>query len=86
MQIRRVSHTEARERCGIRYKSDHLEGLAFPYLNPDNPSGRVDAERGDVPEIAELTFPVNESVKAILKERVTHNQSVGAVEHERRRT
>jgi hypothetical protein len=31
---RRVTHAEAREVCGIRYKSDHLEGIAFPYFDP----------------------------------------------------
>jgi hypothetical protein len=35
-QVRRVSHQEAQEVCGIRYRSQHLEGLAFPYLNPRN--------------------------------------------------
>ena len=29
--VRRVTHAEARDVCGLRYSSDHLEGVAFPY-------------------------------------------------------
>lgn len=32
--LRRVTHTEARDYCGIRYKSDHYEGIAIPYVDP----------------------------------------------------
>ena len=44
---RRVTHGEARELCGIQYKSDHLEGIAFPNLNPADDgvrTWRVDAD------------------------------------------
>lgn len=32
--VRCVSHLEAFNLCGIRYKSEHLEGIAYPYHNP----------------------------------------------------
>ena len=50
-RVRRVTHAEARELCGIRYKSDHLEGLAFPYLNPDDDQARTWRVRRDNPEV-----------------------------------
>ncbi len=50
-QVRRVAHHEAREQCGIRYKTDHLEGIAFAYVDPV--SGRVCTYRvrRDSPEL-----------------------------------
>ena len=33
-RVRRVTHDEALEICGIQYRSEHLEGVAFPYVDP----------------------------------------------------
>ncbi len=49
--LRRVTHTEARNRCGIKYKSDHLEGLAIPYLDPDDDRVLTWRIRRDNPEV-----------------------------------
>ena len=49
--VRRVSHTEARDVCGIRYKSDHLEGLAFPYRTPHDDTIVTWRIRRDHPEV-----------------------------------
>jgi len=49
--VRPVTHIESQEVCGIRYKSDHLEGLAFPYLNPDNDAIQTWRVRRDNPEV-----------------------------------
>lgn len=49
--VRRVSHDEARALCGIRYKSEHLEGIAFPYLNPENDQVVTWRVRRDHPEV-----------------------------------
>jgi len=49
--LRRVTHTEARDHCGIQYRSDHLEGLAIPYLNPDDDRVLAWRVRRDHPEV-----------------------------------
>jgi hypothetical protein len=49
--VRRVPHEEARALCGIKYKSDHLEGLAFPFLDPDDDRVLAWAVRRDHPEV-----------------------------------
>ncbi len=57
-QVRRVSHEEARDLCGIRYKSEHLEGIAFPYLDPED--GRIVTwrVRRDHPEVENDGTPI----------------------------
>ncbi|MBI2834771.1 MAG: DUF3631 domain-containing protein [Acidobacteria bacterium] len=57
-RVRRVDGAEARDLCGIRYQSDQLEGLAFPYLDPDD--GRVVTwrVRRDHPELESDGKPV----------------------------
>jgi len=58
-RVRRVTHEEARFNCGIRYKSDHLEGLAFPYLDPKNEDRVVHWRvRRDNPEVESNGKPV----------------------------
>jgi hypothetical protein len=49
--VRRVSHVEARDMCGIQYKSRHLEGLAFPYFDPERATVGTWRVRRDHPEI-----------------------------------
>lgn len=49
--LRRVTHTEARDHCGIKYRSDHLEGLAIPYLDPDDGRVLTWRVRRDNPEV-----------------------------------
>jgi hypothetical protein len=49
-QVRRVTHQEALDVCGVRYKSDHLEGLAFPYLDPETDQPCTWRVRRDHPE------------------------------------
>lgn len=48
---RRVTHQEARDLCGIRYKSDHLEGVAIAYLDPDDDRIAYWRVRRDNPEM-----------------------------------
>lgn len=49
---RRVTHAEARDQCGIRYKSDHLEGIAIPYRDPRDEAKVVGYRvRRDHPEV-----------------------------------
>ena len=48
--IRRVTHAEAREVCGITLKSEHLEGIAFPFLDPEDDAIRDWTVRRDNPE------------------------------------
>jgi hypothetical protein len=48
--IRRVTHHEAVDVCGIRYKSDHLEGIAYPYVNPTTGQTTSWRVRRDHPE------------------------------------
>ena len=50
--LRRVTHTEARDHCGIKYRSDHLEGIAIPYLDPDDDRVLTWRIRRDNPEVA----------------------------------
>lgn len=49
-QIRRVTHTEAREVCGIRYHSADLAGLWYPSLDPEHGTIRTGRVRRDHPE------------------------------------
>src|SRR5262245_14341081 len=49
--VRRVTHTEAREICGIRDSSNHLEGLSFPYTKPNDDSVLTYRVRRDRPEV-----------------------------------
>src|SRR4030095_5186109 len=49
--VRRVSPHEAQDACGIRYRSPHLEGLAFPYLDPRNGRELTCRVRRDHPEM-----------------------------------
>ena len=49
--LRRVTHTEARDHCGIKYRSDHLEGIAIPYLDPDDDRVLTWRIRRDNPEV-----------------------------------
>ena len=49
-QIRRVTHREARDECGIRHRSDHLEGIWYPSLDPDRGTVRSGRLRRDHPE------------------------------------
>jgi putative DNA primase/helicase len=46
----RVSHCEAIEICGIRYRSDRLEGVAFPYVDPRSGAVVTWRVRRDHPE------------------------------------
>jgi putative DNA primase/helicase len=48
---RRVTHAEARDGCGIRYKSNHLEGIAIPHVDPANDQVRTWRVRRDHPEM-----------------------------------
>jgi hypothetical protein len=56
--LRRVTHTEARDICGICYKSTHLEGIAFPYLNPETGDIVTWRVRRDHPEVAPDGRPI----------------------------
>jgi hypothetical protein len=49
-QIRRVTHDEARDECGIRHRSDHLAGIWYPSLDPERGSVRSGRVRRDHPE------------------------------------
>lgn len=50
-QLRRVTHQEARDVCGVTYKSTHLEGLAFPYFDPETDRIVTWRVRRDHPEL-----------------------------------
>lgn len=49
--VRRVTHQQAIDDYGIRYRSDHLEGVAFPYANPCSGEPVTCRIRRDHPEI-----------------------------------
>ena len=49
--VRRVTHDEAQSLCGITYKSDHLEGIAFPYRDPATDQPWTWRVRRDAPEV-----------------------------------
>ncbi len=49
--VRRVTHHEARDVCGIRYKSEHLEGIAFPNIDPEHAHVRGGRVRRDHPDL-----------------------------------
>ena len=57
-QVRRVTHEEARFVCGLRYRSDHLEGLAFPYLTPHDHRVVAWRVRRDHPEVEADGTPI----------------------------
>ncbi len=63
-RVRRVTHEEAPFVCGIRYRSDHLEGVAFPYVDPD--SGHIVAWRlrRDNPEVETDGTPIAKYVSS----------------------
>jgi hypothetical protein len=48
--VHRVTHREAHESVGIRYQSEHLEGVAFPYRHPDTGQLWTTRVRRDHPE------------------------------------
>lgn len=50
-QIRRVTHQQAREDIGIRYRSDRLEGVYYPNLDPERGDVRGGRVRRDHPEL-----------------------------------
>lgn len=49
--VRRVTHHEARDELGIRWRSDHLEGIAFTYADPTSGDPWTYRVRRDHPEI-----------------------------------
>jgi len=49
-RIRRVTHDQARNELGIQYRSEHLEGLWFPALRPEDGYERGGRLRRDHPE------------------------------------
>jgi hypothetical protein len=62
--IRRVTTAEARDNYGIRYRSEHLDGIVFPYLDPetDQPTGyRL---RRDHPEVDQHGKPIAKYVSS----------------------
>lgn len=63
-RVRRVSHHEAREICGLRYKSEHLEGLAFPYINPSDGATVGWRVRRDHPEVESNGTPIAKYVSS----------------------
>jgi hypothetical protein len=56
--IRRVTHREAVEEVGIRYRSEHLEGLAFPYRHPETKQLLTFRVRRDHPELDSRGRPI----------------------------
>jgi hypothetical protein len=46
-----VTHEQARDDIGIRYRSEHLEGVAFPYLDPVSGHILTYRVRRDHPEL-----------------------------------
>ncbi len=63
-QFRRVTHVEARDICGIRYKSYHLEGIGIPNLDPDDDHVRAWRVRRDHPELDSSGQPIAKYVSA----------------------
>jgi hypothetical protein len=63
--VRRVTHDEAREICGIRYKSEHLEGLAIPYRIPDGGKEPIAtwSVRRDNPEMDSEGHPIGKYLR-----------------------
>src|SRR5438093_606799 len=49
--VRRVTHEQARDDCGIRYRSDHLEGIWYPNVDPERKDVRGGRVRRDHPEV-----------------------------------
>jgi putative DNA primase/helicase len=56
--VRRVTHQEARRDCGIRYKSDHLEGIWYPNRDPESGRIRGGRVRRDHPEVDHQGKPI----------------------------
>jgi hypothetical protein len=56
--VRRVTHQEARRDCGIRYKSDHLEGIWYPNHDPESDRIRGGRVRRDHPEVDHQGKPI----------------------------
>ena len=56
--VHRVSHQQARDAIGIRYHSDHLEGIAFPYPDPTSGDLLTYRVRRDHPEIDSTGRPI----------------------------
>lgn len=50
-RVCRVTHDDARALCGIQYRSDHLEGIAFPYYDPATDTVQTWRVRRDHPEV-----------------------------------
>jgi Protein of unknown function (DUF3631)/Domain of unknown function (DUF3854) len=50
-QIQRLTHQQARELAGVVYRSDHLEGIWFPSIDPDSGQIRGGRVRRDAPEL-----------------------------------
>jgi hypothetical protein len=57
-QVRRVSHAQARDDCGIRYHSNDLAGVAFPYVDPINGNVVGYRVRRDHPEVKADGTPI----------------------------
>jgi hypothetical protein len=56
--VSRVSHREAQDDCGVRYRSDHLEGVWYPARDPETGSIRGGRVRRDHPEMDPLGKPI----------------------------
>jgi hypothetical protein len=68
---RRVSHAQAREQCGVQYKSDHLEGIAIPYLDPENEERVLTYRvRRDNPEVESNGTPIAKYVSPPDRQRL----------------
>jgi hypothetical protein len=56
--VHRVTHQEARDEIGIRYRSEHLEGIVFPYVDPTSGELRTARLRRDHPEVEADGSPI----------------------------
>jgi hypothetical protein len=69
-RVRRVTHYEAGELCGIRYKSSHLEGIGFPYLDPVDDRVVGWSVRRDNPEVETSGTPVAKYIFSLDRKRL----------------
>ena len=61
--VHRVTHEQARDEIGIRYRSEHLEGIVFPYVDPTSGELRTARLRRDHPEVEADGSPIAKYVE-----------------------
>jgi hypothetical protein len=77
--VHRVTDQQARDEYGIRYKSAHLEGIVFPYLDPASEQVAAYRLRRDNPELESDGRPIAKYVSSSDRRRFYFPPRSGAL-------